>query len=880
MTDANPSPTSQASGLGATETKIRGGGVGNAAPALTALEETLDTPSEEVTREPSALSSTYDSTPAVGEVMMERAASLRKRFFVALPLGTAVMVLSMVPALQFPGWQWVVAALTVPVITWCAWPFHKAAFAAARHGSTTMDTLVSMGVIASATWSYWALFFGGAGHIGMKMDMSLIPRLTPSGHAELYFEASSMIIVFLLGGRWAEARTRYRAGDALRKLLDLGAKEATLVTTNADGQRVEEVIPARSLNVGDLFLVRPGEKIATDGVILEGASAIDNSLLTGESVPEDVGPDDDVTGGTMNTWGSLLAQATRVGEETTLAQIGRMVTEAQATKAPVQRLADKVSAVFVPVIISVALITLIAWVLLGHPLQAAFTAAVSVLVVACPCALGLATPTALLVGSGRASQLGILIRNAEVLEQTRTIDTAVLDKTGTVTTGELSVTDVVPAKVDATAAGQEEGLLALAASVEQASEHPLARAIHKAAKQKGLPLPTVEHFANHAGKGVSGVLVTDGGKSGILVGGSRWLSGHGVHLNPQLAELQSEFESSGATVIAVVKVPAAQFAISHDADAAGTVSSSLFEGALPGEGEGGPLTKITMSVAGMTCASCVGRVERKLRKLPGVDPSVNLATETATITLDGDYTGADLEEVVNAAGFEGHILNTEDLRAVDTNQPEEDPHGSAGSFETRELPEELQGAEVLGLLVLRDTLKRDAASAITGLKELGIEPVLMSGDNRAAAEHVAGLVGIDRVFSEVLPEQKRDEVAALQDEGRTVAMIGDGVNDAAAMAQASKHGLGMAMGSGTDVAMEVADMTLVNSDLESAPRAIRISRKTLRVIKGNLFWAFFYNILAVPLAVMGLLNPMIAAAAMASSSIFVVANSLRLRTAG
>ena len=376
MTDANPSPTSQASGLGATETKIRGGGVGNAAPALTALEETLDTPSEEVTREPSALSSTYDSTPAVGEVMMERAASLRKRFFVALPLGTAVMVLSMVPALQFPGWQWVVAALTVPVITWCAWPFHKAAFAAARHGSTTMDTLVSMGVIASATWSYWALFFGGAGHIGMKMDMSLIPRLTPSGHAELYFEASSMIIVFLLGGRWAEARTRYRAGDALRKLLDLGAKEATLVTTNADGQRVEEVIPARSLNVGDLFLVRPGEKIATDGVILEGASAIDNSLLTGESVPENVGPDDDVTGGTINTWGSLLAQATRVGEETTLAQIGRMVTEAQATKAPVQRLADKVSAVFVPVIISVALITLIAWVLLGHPLHAAFTAAV------------------------------------------------------------------------------------------------------------------------------------------------------------------------------------------------------------------------------------------------------------------------------------------------------------------------------------------------------------------------------------------------------------------------------------------------------------------------------------------------------------------------
>lgn len=832
--------------------------VGDAKPALDALERA------------------YDSTPKVGEDMMGRAENLRTRFFVALPLGIVIMTLSMVPAWQFPGWQWVVAALTLPVVTWCAWPFHKAAFQAARHGSTTMDTLVSMGVIASATWSYWALFFGGAGYIGMKMNMSLIPRFTPAGHAELYFEASAMIVTFLLAGRWAEARTRYRAGDALRKLLDLGAKEATLVTMDGD-ERVERVIPARDLAVGDLFLVRPGEKVATDGVIIEGASAVDNSLLTGESVPEDVGPSDHVTGGTINTWGSLLVKATRVGEETTLSQIGRMVTEAQATKAPVQRLADRVSAVFVPVIITIAVLTLIVWIVLGNPLQAAFTAAVAVLVVACPCALGLATPTALLVGSGRASQLGILIRNAEVLEQTRAINTAVLDKTGTVTTGELSVDEVL------TTSGDEDDLLALAGAVEQSSEHPLARAVYKASRDKNLSLPTVEHFANHAGKGVSGVLVTDEGSSGLLVGGSRWLAGHGVNLTPELAETQAKFESSGATVITVVKVPLGQF-VAPRATTNVAVSNDLFEGVLSlGDSETGGsagadpagLTKITMSVSGMTCASCVGRVERKLRKLPGVDPAVNLATETATITLDEDYDGTDLEQIVNAAGFEGHIVATENI-------VQETPQDLAalGQGATRELPNRIVGAEILGLLVLRDTIKRDAKVAIEQLKDLDIEPVLMSGDNTAAAKHVASQVGIELVYAEVLPEEKRDQVESLQKEGRTVAMIGDGVNDAAAMAQASTQGLGMAMGSGTDVAMEVADITLVNSDLQSAPRAIRISRKTLRIIKGNLFWAFFYNVLAVPLAVLGLLNPMIAAAAMAFSSIFVVGNSLRLRNAG
>ncbi len=815
---------------------------------------------------------TYDSTPKVGDNALERARMLKTRFLVALPLGTIVMVLSMIPQLQFPGWQWVVGALAFPVITWCAWPFHKAAFAALRHGSTTMDTLVSLGIIASSTWSYWALFFGGAGTIGMKMNMSLIPRMDHGGHAELYFEAGTMIVVFLLGGRWAEATTRYRAGDALRQLLDLGAKEATLLTTDAQGKQVETVIPARSLKIGDRFLVRPGEKVATDGVVTEGASAIDASLLTGESVPQDVVALDPVTGGTINTWGSLVVEATRVGEETTLAQIGRMVTEAQATKAPVQRLADRVSAVFVPVIIGISLITLIAWILLHHPLQAAFTAAVAVLVVACPCALGLATPTALLVGSGRASQLGILIRNAEVLEQTRTVTTAVLDKTGTVTTGVLSVdTVVVPDSVGGEGGGEPERnrILALAAAVEAGSEHPLAKAIYKTASEAGLELPKVNAFTNHAGKGVSAQASSAADAPVVLVGGSRWLATHGVHLTPAFQALQDDYEATGATVVAVISAPASNFA-SGGADEKAASSSSL-EGLLA---EASPhLATITMDVTGMTCASCVGRVERKLKKLPGVTAQVNLATETATITLDQDYTNEQLQDVVIGAGYGGTVRRRE-LTTPKAPAPTSLPQAQ------RELPGEISDATVLGLVVLRDTVKPDSAQAIKDLEDLGITSVLLSGDNEAAARHVAKQVGITQVIAEVLPDQKRDEVARLQEGGATVAMIGDGVNDAAAMAQASTQGLGMAMGSGTDVAMAVADITLVNSDLRSAPRAIRISRKTLATIKGNLFWAFFYNVLAVPLAVMGLLNPMIAAAAMAFSSVFVVLNSLRLRTAG
>ncbi len=806
----------------------------------------------------------YDSTPRVGEDTLARAQSLRTRFLVTLPLGAIVMALSMVPAWQFPGWQWVVGALTLPVVTWGAWPFHKAAFQALRYGSTTMDTLVSLGVIASSLWSYWALLFGGAGVIGMKMSMSLLPRMEHGDtQAHLYFEAATMIVVFLLGGRWAEARTRYQAGDALRKLLDLGAKEATLVTVGPDGKRAETVVPASSLKVGDLFLVRPGEKVATDGAVQEGSSAIDASLLTGESLPEDVGQGSTVTGGTINTWGSLLVKATRVGEETTLAQIGRMVTEAQSTKAPVQRLADRVSAVFVPIIIAVSVITLIVWLVTGNAPTAAFTAAVSVLVVACPCALGLATPTALLVGSGRASQLGILIRNAEVLEQTRAITTAVLDKTGTVTSGDLDVDELVPAP------GAPENLLALAAAVEAGSEHPLARAIYQRAQDDGLEVPAVEAFSNHAGKGVSAIInpgdASDGAPAPVvLVGGTRWLETHGVEFSQELRDQQSAFEATGATAVAVVSAPLSNFAGAEKQTQA--PSNLLLE---PVDSQ----VKISMDVSGMTCAACVGRVERKLKKLPGVTPTVNLATETATITLDQDYSNEELEEIVKAAGYEGHITRR-------TDGTEEQAAKPAEPQRIRTLPDHLQDVSVLGLLVLRDTVKPDAAEAIAELKALGIDPMLLSGDNTAAAKHVAELVGITQVKAEVLPADKRDEVAALQEAGQTVAMIGDGVNDAAAMAQASTQGLGMAMGSGTDVTMAVADITLVNSDLRSAPRAIRIARKTLRVIKGNLFWAFFYNVLMVPLAVMGLLNPMLAALAMAFSSVFVVLNSLRLRTAG
>ena len=847
---------------------------------------------DSVTTTPAAAPSSPEATPAsapapqVGEGTRAHAADLRARLIVSAPLGILAMILSMVPAWQFTGWQWVVAVASIPVVTWGAWPFHRAAFAAGRHGSTTMDTLVSLGVISSTLWSWWALLWGGAGMLGMRMHMSLIPRAAHAGHAEIYFEGACMIVVFLLTGRYLEARARYRAGDALRSLLSMGAKEATLVSVDpATGERSESVVPASSLQVGDLFAVRPGEKVATDGVIVEGSSALDTSLLTGESVPVDAAPGDAVTGATVNTWGSLLVRATRVGSDTTLAQMGRMVAEAQAGKAPVQRLADQISGVFVPIVIVVALLTLGGWLLAGGGVQAAFTAAVAVLVVACPCALGLATPTAILVGSGRASQLGILIKNAEILEQTRSIDTMLLDKTGTVTTGVMSLESVAVAP----GAG-EASALSLAASVESLSEHPVARAIKSGAADRGLSLVPVTAFANQPGLGVVGITA----QGGVLVGRPSWLASLGIDVPASLLDAGREAEASGAS--AVVAALAPQLGRVATTEAVTPMPEAHTHVVLPGPDAKLPLATLTMSVGGMTCASCVRRVERKLGKLDGVKAEVNLATESARITLTAPHSDEELEAVVNAAGYSGTVTSRSEAATADaapaaggsaggdTGTPTQP--GTTPGADEREgaqasslvIPERVEG-QAIAALVVRDTVKESSADAIAQLRELGIEPILLTGDNEAAARHVAGQVGIERVIAGVLPEGKRDTVADLQAEGRTVAMVGDGVNDAAALAQASTKGLGIAMGSGTDVAIEVADMTLMNSSLTSAATAIRVSRRTLRIIKENLFWAFFYNVLMVPLAIAGLLSPLLASAAMACSSVFVVLNSLRLRTA-
>ena len=844
------------------------------------------TPNDTVTAPSHEAPQASAPTPQVGEGTRAHAVDLRRRLIVSAPLGILAMVLSMVPAWQFTGWQWVVAAASIPVVTWGAWPFHRAAFAAGRHGSTTMDTLVSLGVISSTLWSWWALLWGGAGELGMRMHMSLIPRAAHAGHAEIYFEGACMIVVFLLTGRYLEARARYRAGDALRSLLSMGAKEATLVSVDpATGERSESVVPASSLQVGDLFAVRPGEKVATDGIIVEGSSALDTSLLTGESVPVDAAPGDAVTGATVNTWGSLLVRATRVGSDTTLAQIGRMVAEAQAGKAPVQRLADQISGVFVPIVIVVSLLTLGGWLLAGGSVQAAFTAAVAVLVVACPCALGLATPTAILVGSGRASQLGILIKNAEILEQTRSIDTMLLDKTGTVTTGVMSLESVA-----VTPGAGEASALSLAASVEALSEHPVARAITSGATERGLSLVPVTAFANQPGLGVVGITA----QGGVLVGRPSWLASLGVDVPASLLDAVRDAEASGAS--AVVAAIAPQLGRASTTEAVTPMPEAHPHVVLPGPDAELPLATLTMSVGGMTCASCVRRVERKLGKLDGVKAEVNLATESARITLTAPHSDEELEAVVNAAGYSGTVTSRSETGATggapaaggsaggDTGTPTQ-PGTTPGAGESEGapasslvIPERVEG-RAIATLVVRDTVKESSADAIAQLRELGIEPILLTGDNEAAARHVAGQVGIERVIAGVLPDGKRDTVADLQAEGRTVAMVGDGVNDAAALAQASTKGLGIAMGSGTDVAIEVADMTLMNSSLTSAATAIRVSRRTLRIIKENLFWAFFYNVLMVPLAIAGLLSPMLASAAMACSSVFVVLNSLRLRTA-
>ena len=649
-------------------------------------------------------------------------ATLRRRLVGALVLSVPVILMAMVPALQFRNWQWLSFALTAPVVTWAAWPFHKATWTNLRHGEATMDTLVSVGTSAAFLWSTYALFFGTAGMPGMKHTFELSVRPT-DGAANLYLEVAAGVVTFLLAGRYFEKRSKRNAGAALRSLLQLGAKDVGVLRGG-----VETRLPIDGLRVGDEFVVRPGEKIATDGVVTSGSSAVDASMLTGESVPVEVREGDAVTGATTNVGGRLVVRATRVGTDTQLAQMARLVEEAQAGKARIQRLADRISGVFVPIVIAIAVATLGAWLGAGFPATAGFTAAVAVLIIACPCALGLATPTALLVGTGRGAQLGILIKGPEVLESTRTVDTIILDKTGTVTTGTMTLMDTY-----ATDGASEAEVLRVAGAVEAASEHPIARAIARGAAERTGRLPEVTHFANLEGLGVRGTV-------------------------------------EGRTVL-------------------------------------------------------VGR-------------ATLLATEE--IELPADVVGA---------------------------QRDAEAHGRTAVLVA-------WGGVARGMVTVADAIRPTSADAIRQLTALGLTPVLLTGDNRTVAQQVAAQLGIDRVIAEVLPQDKVRIIEELQAEGRVVAMVGDGVNDAAALARAD---LGLAMGTGTDAAIEAADLTLVRSDLRSAADAIRLSRRTLATIKGNLFWAFAYNIAAIPLAALGLLNPMLAGAAMALSSVFVVSNSLRLR---
>jgi Cu+-exporting ATPase len=648
--------------------------------------------------------------------------SLWMRLMISALLTLPVFVLAMVPSLQFDSWQWLSLALAGPVVIWGGWPFHRAAWLNLRHAAATMDTLISLGTLAAFAWSLWALFIGEAGDPAMRMAFDVTPS-AGGGANEIYLEVATIVVTFILAGRYFESRAKRRAGAALRALLELGAKDVAVLR---DGQEVR--MPIDQLAAGDRFVVRPGEKIATDGVVESGSSAIDASLLTGESVPVEVKPGDPVTGATVNAGGRLVVRATRVGSDTALAQMARLVTEAQNGKAAVQRVADRISAVFVPVVVALAVGTLGWWLANGATSSSAFTAAVAVLIIACPCALGLATPTALLVGTGRGAQMGILIKGPEVLESTRAVDTIVLDKTGTVTTGQMAVVDVIAAH------GVERiDVLRYVGALEDASEHPIAKAIATAAIGEVGELPGVESFANVEGLGVQGVV--DG--HAVVAGRVRLLADWGLHPDDQLSGALVDAERQGRTAV--------------------------------------------------------------------------------------------------VAGWDG------EMRAV---------------------------------IVVADTIKPTSALAVRRFKELGLRPVLLTGDNERSARAVADAVGIDDVIAEVLPRDKVEVVRRLQGGGAVVAMAGDGVNDAAALAQAD---LGLAMGTGTDVAIEASDLTLVRSDLMAAVDAIRLSRRTLGTIKGNLFWAFAYNIAALPLAATGFLNPVIAAAAMAFSSIFVVSNSLRLK---
>ena len=654
----------------------------------------------------------------------------RQRLVVSAVLTLPVLLLSMVPALQFDNWQWISLTLASPVVVWGALPFHRAAWANLRHGAATMDTLISVGVGAAYLWSLWALLFTDAGMTGMRMPFELLPSRASGSEANIYLEVAAAVTTFIVAGRYFEARAKRASGAALRSLLDMGAKDVAVLREGPSGQS-EARLPIGQLQVGDQFVVRPGEKVATDGTVVSGTSAVDASMLTGESVPVEVGPGDPVVGATVNAGGRLVVRATRVGSDTQLAQMARLVEEAQSGKAEVQRLADRVSAVFVPIVIGLSLATLAAWLITGHSATAAFTAAVAVLIIACPCALGLATPTALLVGTGRGAQLGILIKGPQILESTRRVDTVVLDKTGTVTTGHMGVTAVHPA-----AGESAEAVLTIAGALEDASEHPIGRAIAKHASESGIDLAPVEGFTGHGGNGVAGVV----SGHAAMAGRRSWLAG--------------------------------EWSLAAPDDLIGLAEAAESEGRTP-----------------------------------------------VWVAWDGA------------------------VRAV---------------------------------VVVADTVKETSAHAIAELRNLGLRPVLLTGDNTRAARAVAAQVGIPAadVVAEVLPADKVEAIKALQAKGATVAMVGDGINDAAALAQAD---LGLAMGTGTDVAIEASDLTLVSGDLRAAPDAIRLARATLRTIKGNLFWAFAYNVAALPLAALGLLNPLIAGAAMAFSSVFVVSNSLRLR---
>ena len=717
-------------------------------------------------------------------------------------LTAPVLVLSMTPALQFPNWQWLALTLATPVVAWAAWPFHRAALRHLRHGAATMDTLVSLGVVVSYAWSLFALFAGHAGERGMRMELAWFAE-SGSATDHIYLEVGTALTTFLLAGRWFEARAKRRAGSALRALLDLGAKEATLLR-----DRVEQRVPIGAVQVGDAILVRPGEKIAADGVVVEGTSAVDASLLTGESAPVEVGPGDPVTGGCVNAGGRLVVRATRVGAQTRLAQMARLVSEAQSGKAPVQRLADRISAVFVPVVISVAVATYGFWLGAGGGSAAALTSAVAVLIVACPCALGLATPTALLVGTGRGAQLGILIKGPEVLESTRRVDTVLLDKTGTITTGEMALVSVAPAD-----GVEAEELISYAAAVERASEHPIARAIAAAATDQA----TVDDFRALPGLGAQGTVA---GRE-VLVGRPGLLAARGIAVPSHAAA------APGATH------PAAGSGRPRHGDVAARLAA---DPRIPGRGgrPGRPRPRPRRR-HGPGTGPAPG-ADRALAGAGGTAPSGSAGTGTATL-------GA----------------------AVAT--------GTAGTAGAATTVAVAWDGVYRGTMVVADTVKPSSAEAVRRLRALGLRPVLLTGDSAAVAAGVAAQVGIAEVIAEVLPEEKVAAVRRLQRQGRVVAMVGDGVNDAGALAAAD---LGLAMGTGTDAAIDASDLTLVRGDLTVAADAIRLSRATLRAIKGNLFWAFAYNIAAIPLAAAGLVTPVLAAAAMAFSSVFVVTNSLRL----